>query len=544
MKNKLIKSIYLLVCFQAVLTFEAIAQVESEQVSFAIPKTLFFTDEKIWISGTVRVEEGLGMSKVFYAELIDQEHRSWAIGKFPIEEGKVFNYLELSASIPSGNYLLRVFTRISPYLDLESGLAQQLVTILNPALPPTVGKTEPKKEVKSEDGIDPVSLSKTDIGKSTDFEIVVNTQFRDQIQSIKLSIANPYLEEFSAILPSKDVYESIMESPLLPELFGHIIHGKLSATAVVDTTKTYFLSAHGAQSALYTDRPDETGNLFFDLGGFKHWDHVLVQVEDGSNLNAFEIQSPSPKTKFKSDFNIPELRISREDAGILQNLKLASALEQYFSQVYLSDSMEVVVGFVADQTFLLDDYTRFETVETVVKEYVPNVSVRRKDKLKEFRLVNVEAGYLFEGNPLMMVDALPIFNSDMLANFNPKFFRKLEILNREFYLNDRRYDGVLNFSSYQNDFGLFPIPDEVLYQRYSGLNPSIQLKQPIYSFQKTEKNLPDYRTLLFWCQKDRDQLESNFKIRSSELVGDYVLEVLLRDQSGEWKTWKKTLQIK
>jgi hypothetical protein len=283
--------------------------------------------------------------------------------------------------------------------------------------------------------------------------------------------------------------------------------------------------------------------VFFDLGGFKHWDHVLVQVEDGSNLNAFEIQSPGPKTKFKSDFKIPALRISREDAGILQNFKLASALEPYFSQVYLNDSMEVVVGFVADQTFLLDDYTRFETVETVVKEYVPNVFVRRKEKLKEFRLVNVEAGYLFEGNPLMMVDALPIFNSDMLANFNPKFFRKLEILNREFYLNDRKYDGVLNFSSYQNDFGLFPIPDEVLYQRYAGLSPSIQVQHPIYSFQKTEKNLPDYRTVLFWYQKDVDQLESHFKIQSSELVGEYVLEVLFKDKSGERRTWKKSIQI-
>jgi hypothetical protein len=184
MKNKLITSICLWGCFQAILTFEASAQTKVEQVGFSIPKTLFFTDEKIWISGTVQGGDSFEMSKVFYAELIDQEHRSWAIGKFPIEEGKVFNYLELPASIPSGNYLLRVFTRISPYLDLESGMAQQLVTILNPVLPPTIGKTELKKEAKSDAGIEPVTISKTAMGQSTDFEISVNTQFEEDRKSV------------------------------------------------------------------------------------------------------------------------------------------------------------------------------------------------------------------------------------------------------------------------------------------------------------------------------------------------------------------------
>jgi hypothetical protein len=541
MKNKLIRSIFVLVCFQAVLTFDTWAQIKAERISFSIPKTLFFTDEKIWISGTVQGEESFENSKVFYAELIDQEHRSWAIGKFPIEEGKVFNYLELPASIPSGNYLLRVFTRISPYLDLESGMSQQLVTILNPVLPPSIGKNNIKYAEQSYKGIDPVAISVTEIEKSKDFQISVNTQFQDAIQSIKLSIANPYLGQTSR-LSSKIIYESMADSTFLPELFGHIIHGKLIGVPV-DTTKTYFLSAHGAQSALYTDRPDDSGNLFFDLGGFKHWDHVLVQVEDGSNLNAFEIQAPSPKTKFKSDFKIPELRISREDADFLQKVKLASALEPYFTQVYQNDSMNVVVGFVADQTYMLDDYTRFETVETIVKEYVPNVSVRRKDKLKKFRVINVEASYLFEGNPLMMVDALPIFNSDLLANFNPKFFRKLEILNREFYLNDRKYDGVLNFSSYQNDFGLFPIPNEVLYQSYSGLNPYIQLEKPIYSSPNNEKSMPDYRSVLFWYQKGIDPLGLSFNANTSEMTGQFILEVELKDMSGDLKVWKKTIQV-
>lgn len=532
----------ILLGLQLVLVFQGFAQSKSEVVSFRIPKTLFFTDEKIWIKGEVNSEGKPAVSQVFYAELIDQENRSWVISKFPLRSGKVFNYLELPESIPSGNYLLRVFTRTSPYLDLKAGIAQQLVTILNPALPPTLAKKEAKNSVATASGISPISVSKNELGKSEAFSITVNLP-EENIESIRLASPNPYLSNSGEQIKADLVYESIEKTVFLPELFGHIIHGKLTGVEV-DTTKTYFLSVHGKQSALYTDRPDPEGNLFFDLGGFKHWDHILIQVEDGSNLNAFEIQLPGPKTKFKAGFEIPELTISRDDEEFLKKLKLASALEPYFSQAYDNDSMSVVTGFVADQSYLLDDYNRFEDVETVIKEYVPNVSVRRKDKLKEFRILNVEADYLFEGNPLMMVDALPVFNSDMLATFNPKFFYKLDILNREFYLNDRKYDGVLSFSSYENNFGLFPIPNEVLYLGYSGLNPHIDLESPIYSVNAKDGKLPDYRTMLFWYERGLNEYESKFQVMSSELTGPYVLEVDFKDESGQLKTWKKEIQVK
>lgn len=544
MKKKIIKFILVLMWFQSVCSLYAADRLNIEQVSFSIPKTIYFTEEKIWVKGSVKTEFGVEISKVFYAELLDQAHKSWVLGKFPIAGGQVFNYLELPSSLPSGNYMLRVFTRTSAILDLDNGIVQQLVTILNPKLPPVLGNVA--REIPSDDistAIIPMIVEKDIYDPSSSVEMFVNEQLKDQIQRIKLSLVNPYLIGFSSQIRSADVYESIDEMPILPELFGHIIHARLLSSAV-DTTKTYFLSAHGTQSALYTDRPDELGNLFFDLGGFRHWDHVLIQVEDGSDLNSFEIQSPSPKTKFLSNFKIPELRILQEDADFLQRLRLSSSLEPYFTHVYQRDSMEVVVGFVADQTYILDDYTRFEKVETVVKEYIPNVFVRRKDKLKEFRLINVEGGYLFEGNPLMMVDALPIFNSDVLANFNPKFFRKVEVLNREFYLNDRKYDGALNFYSFQNDFGLFPIPDEVLFQRYAGLNPHVSFPKPIYAALPSEKSMPDFRSVLFWYERGVDHIQPSLEVNTSQMVGEYLLEVEFIDQSGKLKTWKKEILVR
>ncbi|WP_157366948.1 hypothetical protein [Algoriphagus vanfongensis] len=523
-------SIILILC--SICSFAtATAQSDQELIAFDIPKSLFFTDEKIWINASSLVAGGASESQVIYAELLDSKNRSWALSKMPLENGHTLNFLQLTEKIPSGNYLLRVFTRISANQQLGDGVQQQLITVLNPSLPPrSTSEGKPVFALPSQ------SNSILENNYTTEEEVSVNLNVSGET---KLSIAawNPYLEGVKTQFTSQEIYDSKKDVVLLPELFGHIVHAKV---AEVDTTRTYFLSAHGEKSALFTDRPDVQGNLYFDLGGFRHWDHLLIQVEDGSTIPDLEMVSPAPKTTFKSSFQIPELQIHPEDAAFLRELKIASALEPYYNQEYRNDSVPVVTGFVADQVYLMDDYTRFETVETVVKEYVPGVAIRRKEKEKEFRVLNQPQNFMFEENPLMMVDALPVFDSDLLAGFNPKYFKKLEVLNREFYLNDRNYAGVISFSSYENNFGLFPVPDQVLYLDYSGVNPFITFQHGFAKAAVQNERIPDFRSVLFW---DKVPSRSSFTFSTSKMKGLYEVRILTTDDSGQKKLTKEYFRV-
>lgn len=518
MKNK---PIIILVTLFLALAKLSLAQTVQEEIEFDIPKTLFFTDEKIWIRTAINTSGNIAESQVLYAELIDEKSRSWALGKVPLENGEALNYLGLDSKIPSGNYLLRVYTRISANDPTGNGIKQRLVTILNPSLPP-----RSTSEGKVDFNVNSTSNALLKSSYSTNQKIELRLP-SEEIESVHISAMNPYLKGREEELNSQDIYQTISPEIFVPELFGHIVHGKLNG-AEIDTTQTYFLSAHGEKSALFTDRPDLEGNLFFDLGGFRHWDHLLIQVEEGTAIPDLEIVSPGPKTTFKTGFSIPELVIHPEDAKWLEELKMASALEPYYNQEYRYDSIPVVTGFVADQTYLLDDYTRFETVETVIKEYVPGVAIRRRDKLKEFRLLNNPANSMFDSNPLMMVDALPVFDSDMLANFNPKFFKKLEVLNREFYLNDRTYAGVINFSSYENNFGLFPVPDQVLYLDYPGVNPFINFEGDFAQKNVIDTRSPDFRSVLYW---EEDVSGKEVEFSTSNMKGIYELVIQFKDKN-------------
>lgn len=529
-----LKAFFVAVCFQTAFVYDLSAQqaAEKETVQFNTPKTLYLLGEKIWFEAEVKSGQQASPSQVLYAELVDRFSNSVAHAKVPLTDGKALNYLQLSGAIPSDHYLLRVYTRISPYLDLEAGIAQQFVTVINPKIPPKTSPTTAVSQKAASPSANLAQLSPANPGKGTDFQLT----FEDsgQILASGISISNRYLEQEQIQLRSSEVYASLTPKALLPELFGHIVESRIARP---DTSLTYFLSLHGKQSALYTDRPDENGQILFDAGGLSHWDRLIIQLEDGAEMEGLEMISPVITTKFRPEFEFPSLSIAASDLDFLTQLQKAAAVETYYLERYQQDSLEVVTGFVADHTYYLDDYTRFETVETVVREYIPSVFVRTQDKKKEFRLVNEAVKLVFESNPLILIDAMPVFDSDLLSGFNPKFIAKLEILNREFYLNDRTYPGVLSFSSYDNNFGLFPLAPAARFFDYLGLQPNIELEKSSLSQPSTVGKFPDFRTVLFWGKSNPSS------IQASNMAGEFVLWVRYVDESGKIQLSTKPFSI-
>jgi hypothetical protein len=450
---------------------------------------LYFSGEKVWLEATVDVLNQPSVSQVLYAELLDRNSVSIVYAKIPLKNGEAVNFLKLPTQIPSDNYLLRVYTRISPYLDMNLGIAQQLITVINPRIPPKASKSPVKLELSPQQTF----------SKGAKIEFLPKGNQVGNRADFGISIANPFLPEEQKQFKSEEIYAELVKENLLPELFGHIVKAKVPQA---DTSLTYFLSVHGTQSALYTDHPEATGEMLFDIGGLKHWDRLILQLENGQEMPGLQVVPPVIKSTFRPSFIFPGLTMEEKDLEVLSSLLKASLLQTYYLEDSKLDTLEIVTGFVADHTYNLDDYTRFEDIETVVREYVPSVAVRTKEKKKEFRLLNEANKSAFDANPLILVDAMPVFDSDLLASFNPKLLQRLEVLNREFYLNDRTYPGVLSFTSYSNNFGLFPLAPSARFFDYQGLQPWIILDKNQFTVSSTNTRFPDWRTILYWGDKE------------------------------------------
>lgn len=521
------------------LAFGQITESDFETVDFSIPKTIYFGGERIWISSHATQNDLPAESKIIYAELVDRYNESVAIAKIPLEGGKGFNFLQLPTNLPSDNYLLRVFTRISPYQNLENGIAQRFITVFNSKVPPTVvperKQTSPSNEsdelILSENINQPGSKLKIELPKGV------------KVKEIRIAAENPFLND-QGMISSANAYESIDAHSLVPELFGHILEAKVE-TEAVDTTRLYYLSLHGEKSALFTDRPDAEGRMFFDAGGMKNWDYLIAQADGNGSLLDFGIVSPAPITHFKKSFVFPELEISPADEFLLKELLKGGQVEGYFVHEYDATLFPVVTGFVEDRTYLLDDYTRFETVETVIKEYVPEVSVKTSKKMKEFRTLNEIRSYSFDANPLMLVDAMPVFDSNQLAAFNPDGFEKLEVLTRTFYLNEEEFEGVMSFVSYKNDFGGFPIPSNGIYLDYQGILPRIAAATELFDAPGQESNIMDWRTVLYWSAIPELAPASNsIEINVPEIIGKFKITVETENGESMGETYTKTFEVK
>lgn len=513
--------------------------VSYEAVDFSIPKTIYFGGERVWIASKAIQGDSPAESKIVYAELVNRYNESVAMAKMSLEEGRSFNFLQLPINLPSDNYLLRVFTRVSPYQNLEEGLVQRFITVFNRNVPPSV-VAERRSFAQTQDSNEIVlSQEVNSVGSNLTIQLPKDVE----INEVSVSSVNPFLDDLGMISSAR-AYESIDKHKLIPELFGHVIEAKLEEVAV-DTTQLYYLSLHGEKSALFTDRPNAEGSLFFDAGGMKNWKYLVAQADGNKDLLDFGIISPAPVTHFKANFTFPELEISPADQGYLNELLKGGQVEGYFVNEFDATLFPVVTGFVEDRTYLLDDYTRFETVEIVVKEYIQEISVKTIKKKKEFRSLDEVLDAGFDSNPLMLIDALPIFDSDLLAAFDPKEFKSLDVLTRTFYLNEEKFPGVMSFSSYKNDFGGFPIPSNGIYLDYEGIQPKVVSAESLFDSPTQDKNIMDWRTVLFWSAiPETAPVSNSIEITVPELKGNYQITVRTKTAQGESKEYLRTFEVK
>jgi len=510
-----------------------------EAIDFSIPKTIYFGGERVWIASQAMKDDTPVESKIIYAELVNRYNESVAIAKMSLEDGKSFNFLELPTNLPSDNYLLRVFTRVSPYQNLEKGLVQQFITVFNKNVPPTV--VAQRRSIYNVQDSNELILSQDVNAPGSKLTIELPTGA--DVREVSISATNPFLNDLGMVSSGR-AYESIDKHSVIPELFGHVIEAKVE-TASVDTTQLYYLSVHGEKSALFTDTPSKEGSIFFDAGGIKNWKYLIAQANGNGSLLDFGIVSPAPITHFKSSFIFPELEISPADQDLLKELLKGGQVEGYFVNEFESSSFPVVTGFVEDRTYLLDDYTRFETVGTIIKEYVPEIRIKTIKKKREFRALDEVMDASFDSNPLMLIDALPVFDSDFLANFDPSNFQKLDVLTRTFYLNEEKFPGVMSFSSYKNDFGGYPLPSNGIYLDYEGIQPKIVSAESLFDAPTKDQNIMDWRTILFWSKvPESTSVGNSVEITIPDLKGKYQITVKTKSEQGKSKDFVKTFEVR
>lgn len=343
---------------------------------------------------------------------------------------------------------------------------------------------------------------------------------------------------------SRFTWKEILENrapayQFIPEYNGHFIRGKVThtSTGLPAPGVTAYLGSPGKLIRLYNCTSDATGNIWFEVKDFFGQKEIVVQSDvTKDSTYSFEIFSP-----FVSQYSTrnPYRYKLTEDAAEDLTRRHIQAQTQY---AYFDKDINTLkapgidsipfFGNAAEQ-YLLDDYKRFKVMEEVMREYVSGVHVRKQKSDFRFKLTNRPYGSMFQGSPMVLLDGVPVFDTNKVMALDPLKIRKLDVIASRFFHGPLVYEGIVSYTSYKSDMANLELDPRSLLQAYEGLQLEREFYAPTYNTQaQKQSHLADFRNLMYWASELKLNRDGDLSFYTSDQPGTYVVVVQGVTSSG------------
>lgn len=522
----------------------------AETIHTHLARRVYVTGEVLWFKLYVQVgprQLPSPLSKVAYVELLDDHYRPVLQSKIAIDNSTGKGSWLLPATLSGGQYLLRAYTKWIK--DNKTPIAAAYVSIINPE---KNAGAHLKKTISN-----PV----TPLAKRTGLNIdglAGHFQPREKI-SFTLENNDHPLQDISIAVYKMDSLEpdpvDCFEKSLakagteewahnrpIPEYSGHLISGRLldRSTGKPASGIRTLLTVPGDRFHFGNCVSDSNGRLVFDVKRIAGTENIILQypnTQPGSYR--FEIDHPflDPEKSDSITYAFMPLEWKKQVEERVTASQLQAAFYNRKKESFFLPGFNDSSAFFGkpDKTYLLDDYTRFASMEEVLREYVSEIQVRKIEGNFRLRMLNIPYKLYFDENPLVLVDGVPVFDMNKVIALDPLKVRKLDILARKFYLGSLAFNGIAAFSTYNGDLGNLTLDSSVVIMDYPGLQLERQFNMPDYSDSMTkEDRKADLRNLLYWnpdiqLQKGRKE---NLSFYASDLEGDFIMVIQGINQEG------------
>ncbi len=327
----------------------------------------------------------------------------------------------------------------------------------------------------------------------------------------------------------------------VPEYNGPIVVGRVTDTKTgnpVPGIETY-ISVPGFQNEFNSSTSDKNGTIKFEMKDFYGSSEIFLQTNTANDRTyRFDVADP-----FSSNFSstllsaftlIPQTENSLRQQSVsmqVQNIYSGKKLKQFVTANF--DTTPFYLN--ADETYLLDNYTRFTTLEEVLREYVALVDVRKKEGNFHFGVYNFATGVKMKDDPLVLLDGVAVFKFNKLMEVDPLKLYKVEVLNRKYFLGNSIFDGILNWTSYKGDLAGYDPGQHTTIIDYDGLQTEREFYSPSYDTrEEKQSHLPDFRNVLLWSPhiKIASGASKEIDFYTSDIPGKYLVEVQGISKSG------------
>lgn len=325
-----------------------------------------------------------------------------------------------------------------------------------------------------------------------------------------------------------------------PELLGPVVLGDVTDRRTHSPAKDVltYMAIPGKNGQVYGSVSDRNGKIHFQPREFYGKQDIVVETNTQSrdSLDVINIVNPfSDQYSYKEN---PVFKFNTMFSQQLQSHSLWSQVQQAYHkkmpQKMVSDHIDSIAFYGKPyRTYDLDDYVRYTTMEEVMREYVLEVAVRKKQGHYHFQTMNALSDYdkaasavLFQDDPLILLDGVPVFNIDSVMALDPLKVKRLEVVAGRYFWGPIVANGIVSYTTYKGDMAGYKLEPNVMVLDYNGMQERREYFSPKYD-KDNQKRIPDFRNALYWSPNIRSDGHglTQCSFYSSDIPGRYVVVV-------------------
>jgi len=302
---------------------------------------------------------------------------------------------------------------------------------------------------------------------------------------------------------------------------------------------------------LHIDRTNEQGRFIFSLYGLEGLNDLYLCPENRRN-EEHELLVNNKFSHVKPDFSPGALNVDSAVVPLIREMMIDQQLsgigeeeENKKEDAGAGDSLGQPAYFEEAETVYMSDYVDFEKTETVFREIVSDVYIRRQEDRYRFKIERSD-GVFLPGDPLILFDNIPVFEPDKILQVQPAQIESIQVIPRSYILGDHTLNGVIIINSTTDNFADLDFPRGSTFLQYQGVSDAGAFKaKTCRDTTERSRRRPDFRTTLYWNPNltitGQGQSVSFF---ASDRKGDYEIVVRGFSEDGSYHYSRKTITVK
>lgn len=508
-----------------------------EQIHLFPDRASCVSGDTVWFNAVISNNGSDNSGNIIHVQLDDLKNNH--ITKVSIASAKNIGagYLAIPDSLSTGVYTLKAFANIQKENAL-SVFHPRILVVYN-RFDDNISEFEVPEindyERFSDNGISVIANFNSGNKKTINVEINSDKHLCSEALEMLVTarLFDPFADYFNKEFKSGIGSENHDLFMPLAEKNGILITGRVVQKETEDPVQNTPVLFSIADTFPYFDYcvSDEQGRFYFYVRNAVGKGNIILQeVSDMAGENKIELLENYVETQ-----KIP----TSHQVLTLQHNTFASDLVKaaYFDRIFKGYQSLPVDSFSIEQEFkhpfygsptytfypqLFIDLPNFREIS---REILHGVQYREKKDEVSIRLFNNGNKTIFNGEPLKLLDGIPIFDPSLFSKLKTQDIDKIDAVYFKRYFGDLSFEGVLAVYTKNPSLGWVESEPDLNVLKYTFVQPNLISKGQRCA--SKNKNLPDFRTVFFRENWNVIFTKRNFSFERSDIKGDMLIEVVV-----------------